>query len=320
MRNVILTCAWLLALAPAVQATVFTNIGTIQTDTLTLSGTYDIIAVGGTGGAGIDSGTGSSIVGGAGAMASGQIYLTAGTVLDIIVGGTGGTGNFGSLHGGGGGGGSFVFLNNSTALVIAGGGGGAGVSADTGVNASITTSGSGGDGINGGAGGTSGFGGRAGAAGLDDGGGGAGYFGAGGSDMADPIGSGQGGAGAPSFAGGPGDVTDDANSLNNGGFGGGGGGGYSGGGGGGGYSGGGGGDGSIAAGGGGGSLVAANLSTGAIFQNVMITAGANTSGDGLTRIELVPEPASLALLAGVLAMVTVARRRGNRNEARPDRM
>ena len=76
----------------------------------------------------------------------------------------------------------------------------------------------------------------------------------------------------------------------NGGFGGGGGGGWQGGGGGGGYSGGGGGDGIDYAGGGGGSFIAAE------FTNTSLTGGAN-SGDGYVIISSVPEPSSLILLA-----------------------
>ena len=301
MKTFLLAGISLAALAPAAHATVFTYTGTIQTDTITQSGTYDITALGATGGTSQDSGTGSLIPGGAGASAAGRIYLAAGTVLQIVVGGAGGTGNFGQFHGGGGGGGSFVFLSPANLLAAAGGGGGSGESFDAGVNATATAAGAKGNGVNGGAGGTGGGGGGAGTAGLDDGGGGAGFGGAGGTDSADPLGAGAGGLGSPTFAGGSGDLLD-GTPLNNGGFGGGGGGGFSGGGGGGGFSGGGGGDGAIAAGGGGGSFVAASLG------NPVVLVGVNTGGNGSVTVNDVPEPATLALLAGALGALGIVRR------------
>ncbi len=69
------------------------------------SGSYFIEAVGAQGGSGYTSGD----IGGYGALASGNIWLNAGTPLDIVVGGAGQTGNFGSFYGGGCGGGSFVY-------------------------------------------------------------------------------------------------------------------------------------------------------------------------------------------------------------------
>ena len=73
--------------------------------------------------------------GGLGAMASGDIYLAAGAVLKIVVGGAGGSAS-GYSAGGGGGGGSFVIESNSGSgsvdidEVIAGGGGGANTQAN----------------------------------------------------------------------------------------------------------------------------------------------------------------------------------------------
>jgi hypothetical protein len=67
------------------------------------TGSYFIEAVGAQGG----GGDGSS--GGYGALLSGFLELTAGTKLDIVVGGAGLTGDFGSGWAGGGGGGSFVY-------------------------------------------------------------------------------------------------------------------------------------------------------------------------------------------------------------------
>jgi hypothetical protein len=67
-----------------------------------LTGTYDIVAAGAQGGGGI------SVGGGYGAVASGDILLTAGTELEIAVAGAGLSGDYGAYYGGGGGG-SFVF-------------------------------------------------------------------------------------------------------------------------------------------------------------------------------------------------------------------
>ena len=102
----------------------FTNnyTGTIVTDTITVSGSYFITAVGAAGG----NGYANSGIGGSGALMSGSIYLTNGTVLDIVVGGAGATGtSTGSLWGGGGGGGgTFIYSATFFPLLVAGGGGG----------------------------------------------------------------------------------------------------------------------------------------------------------------------------------------------------
>lgn len=83
---------------------------------------------------------------GLGAFVAGDITVTPGETLEIIVGQSGVTGTSG-LHGGGGGGGTFVIRQSgNTPLVIAGGGGGGSYQASTpGFDASIsTTAGAGG--------------------------------------------------------------------------------------------------------------------------------------------------------------------------------
>ncbi len=175
-------------------------------------GYYDFTVAGAQGGSGDGFGSG-----GAGAIVGGELFFSAGSTLDIVVGGAGGNGEGGDGYAGGGGGGSFVFGSRGL-LFAAGGGSGAPFSAGPG------------------------------APGIGHGGhpaGPASYGGAGGADVAHPIIFGptppqqpaqagsfpSGGAGACCyFGGGPA-----------GGYGGGGGGGYNGGGGGGGAPGGGGG-------------------------------------------------------------------------------
>lgn len=83
--------------------------GTIQTYTVPVTGTYTIEAWGAQGG-------GGGYTGGLGAKMRGDVVLTAGTVLKILVGQQGG-GSYG-----GGGGGSFVTKSDNTPLVVAGGG------------------------------------------------------------------------------------------------------------------------------------------------------------------------------------------------------
>src|SRR5208337_4519307 len=90
-----------------VQADLFTYSGGIVDYTVPVTGTYDITAAGAQGGAG------DTWNGGLGAQIGGDISLTAGTVLEIVVGGVGLTGNFGTVWGGGGGGGSFVFVSGA---------------------------------------------------------------------------------------------------------------------------------------------------------------------------------------------------------------
>ncbi|HEY4173505.1 MAG TPA: Hint domain-containing protein [Rhodopila sp.] len=226
----------------------------IQTVTIQTTGTYDITAFGGQGGQGGSGTPGGGGTGGLGAEIGGTFSLTAGEVLQIVVGGYGRGGGNG---GGGGGGGSFVIETFNgvsavdTPLVIAGGGGGGGFNLDSPgfQGGGGQTGGSGQPGyLGGGAGGSNGSGGDNGGS---AGGGGGGYSGGIGAAAeavgtnGNPRGSGYAGGGTQGYGG-------------NGGFGGGGGGAFAGGGGGGGYSGGGGGGyaafGFYGGGGGGGSL------------------------------------------------------------------
>jgi len=95
----------------------------IQTFTVPTSGLYQIDAFGAKGG-----NSGGNVYSGAnGARMSGQFSLTAGDILQIVVGqlGVNGTQSGSNYCGGGGGGGTFVRVNG-TLVIAAGGGGGAG--------------------------------------------------------------------------------------------------------------------------------------------------------------------------------------------------
>jgi hypothetical protein len=118
--------------APAMRADTFAYTGTIVSWTVPTTGTYLITAIGAQGGEGTDC---CGFVGGLGAEIEGTFSLTAGTVLEIAVGGEGQS----SDGNGGGGGGSFVVDSSNNPLVIAGGGGGIRTNAgQDGTNASIT--------------------------------------------------------------------------------------------------------------------------------------------------------------------------------------
>lgn len=105
--------------------------GGIQSWTVPASGTYTITATGAQGASG-DTG----FVGGRGAQVSGQFNLTAGQVLQLVVGQQG-VGQSSGTNGGGGGG-SFV-VSSGTPLLVAGGGGGTRTSVNqNGCDASIT--------------------------------------------------------------------------------------------------------------------------------------------------------------------------------------
>jgi len=302
-----LTAVALIAACGAASAQTYTYSGSVVDTTVVTTGIYDILAAGAAG-AGA-----SGTIGGLGAAVGGDVFLTAGTQLDLVVGGEGQNGNFGNVNGGGGGGGSFVFVVGATnPLLVAGGGGGAAYIGGNGGNGQITTFGQTGFGTDGGAGGTAGSGGTGGSDSAYNGGGGGGWLnnGTGGSGGITES-SGPGGNGLPTFIGGSGNgcPANTPTGCTNGGFGGGGAGGWQGGGGGGGYSGGGGGDGIPGSGGGGGGSYIDPS-----FTNVTMTAG-NQSGNGDINISLVsgatavPEidPASaasgLTLLVGALVVL-----------------
>jgi hypothetical protein len=249
----------------------------IQYESITTSGTYRITADGAQGGS-TDSGV---YAGGLGALVSGDIYLSAGAELEIIVGEQGLSAP-GSNGGAGGGGGSFVIeINNGSAAVnvnevIAGGGGGVGESGrGDGGNAGSTPGA--GSSTGQGSGGAAGVAGAGGGGGAYYGGGGGGFTGGAGSASSAAAGA-SGSTAGTSFAGGAGGDLNSAFDGGAGGFGGGGGGGaYVDGGGGGGYGGGGGGGGGV--GGGGGSYDSGtNLN--------VITGGATSGGNGLVTIDL----------------------------------
>lgn len=289
MRQTILTAGLVLALGLSARVAVATPVSCAMSGTsvttsnaicnydVTETGLYDIVAAGGQGG-----NSGATALGGQGAEIGGYFYLSAGEILDIAVGGEGGSG---ADVGGGGGGGSFVVLQSgSTPLIVAGGGGGTSGNAE-GLDGTTGPSGDGGaistGGGNGGAGG--------------EGGGGAGYYengangssAAGGSDFADGLSGG---------------VNDDGLS-DSGGFGGGGGGGDTpdaAGGGGGGYGGGSGGNafGPYVIAGGGGSY-----DGGIVTDPLVLERGVNP-GNGYVDITFVPasvpEPGALALFGSAL--------------------
>ncbi len=272
-----------------------TYTGVVEMVTLSSTEGYLISADGATGGAGGAGGGGGA--GGAGALVSGTFALTAGTVLEIVVGGAGQAGStaFNAAGGGGGGGGSFVFDVTTGQLLEAAGGGGGGGFAATYAGGGGVISNAGASGILGtknnnglaaevnyavGGGGVGGLGGSGGTDTIfgANGGGGGGVRGNGTAGTATAQnGVGQGGSGGNGGivlpgAGGLGFGSSGNGGAGNGGFGGGGGGGFAGGGGGGGYSGGGGG--SYYGGGGGGSFIASNASA------PVLTASFNLSGNG----------------------------------------
>jgi hypothetical protein len=278
--------------------TIFITTGAIQTYTVTTSGIYDLTALGGQGGSAAD---GIQVIGhgGYGAKVEGKVHLSAGTVLTIIVAGSGLIGSIGPLAAGGGGGGSFIYASNGTLLEAAGGGGGAGWEGATGGNGQSTNSGQDGSTANTnggtpGAGGINGNGGGGGQTTFEDvnsrnGGGGAGWLTSGGNALGfnnqqTPL---TGGITKPLFTGGVGfqaDVFPNNGCGGNGGFGGGGAGGVDGGGGGGGYSGGGGGAGQLP-----------DLDPPTIFPNT----GNNYGGGGGSYI--IASALNPILLAGVQA-------------------
>jgi PEP-CTERM motif len=125
----------------------------------TVSGEYAVELLGGSGG----NSTGGG--GGFGAEVSGDVFLTAGEDLTLIVGGHGKSGT----EGAGGGGGTFVF-HGTDVLAVAGGGGGASNLKSGGYGLAGTSGGGGGEGVSGGVGG------KGGGAAQGDGGGGGGSY------------------------------------------------------------------------------------------------------------------------------------------------
>lgn len=215
--------------------------GTIQTWTVLTTGDYMIDAYGAQGGYSYLWSTSTVNPGGKGAWIKGTFSLTAGQVINILVGQPGY--NYADYTRGGGGGGGTFMVRAGTLLIAAGGGGGAGQYA--------TTSAAGGQsGPSGGSGTVGTFG----AGGINGAGGGASSYSGGGCGwLANGIDSSYGKGGASFNNGGLGGVgyRDGSTPTMNGGFGGGGGA-YAGGGGGGGYSGGGAGGWSYSGNGGGG--------------------------------------------------------------------
>jgi hypothetical protein len=323
-RTFLLVGASAMALAAtSAEALTFAYTGTIQHYTVATTGIYDVVAAGAHGGSNYQS------VGGQGIAIGAHVALTAGTMLDIVVGG--GFKRFDDdgyyANNPGGGGGSFVLAGTASPVVIGGGGGGAAGAYQNGASATASQNGTNGGGAQGGTGGSSGAGGQGGthvgrySFGYNGGGGG-GLNSAGGDGQ--NLYSGGGGSGAPSFAGGHGIIFDPFNPRRfEGGFGGGGAGTLGAAGGGGGFSGGGGGGGSFGyggsydgfgVGGGGGSFTRADATD--------ITAVLNdqADGNGYASIDLipsaVPEPATWGLLTGGFGMIGAAMRRSWRRKAR----
>jgi hypothetical protein len=116
----------LLGAVSGVQAQTFGYTGSTETFTIPVSGVYQIVALG------ADGGTGFGPSGGSGAGITGNVFLSAGTLFDLVVGGAGLTGNISEAFGGGGGGG--YDLGN-------GGGGGGGYDFGNGGDGQTGTSG-----------------------------------------------------------------------------------------------------------------------------------------------------------------------------------
>ncbi|MDD4931007.1 MAG: fibronectin type III domain-containing protein, partial [Candidatus Colwellbacteria bacterium] len=108
--------------------------GTIQNWTVPFNGTFTIDTAGAQGG----NASSYGYTGGLGARIKGDVVLTSGTVLKILVGQAGGTSTYG--YEGGGGGGTFVTNSANVAIMVAGGGGGASGSG-SGIAGTTSTSG-----------------------------------------------------------------------------------------------------------------------------------------------------------------------------------
>ena len=171
--------------------TTYATSGTIKDITIGTSGVYVFTVAGAQGG---NSGQAS---GGLGAAVSGDIFLQAGTVLELVIGGAGGGGS--ENGGGGGGGGTFIIEPDNGDMILAvagGGGGGARVAGSGGRTGPTGGAGGSGSGTKGGAGGVNGAPGHGGGVG---GAGGGGFTGG----NAAPTGTGgSGSTAATTFAGG----------------------------------------------------------------------------------------------------------------------
>jgi PEP-CTERM motif len=254
-----------------------------------MTGVYVVEVLGAGGGNATLQGT----LGARGAEVSGDIFLTAGELLPLFVGGQGLSGT----AGGGGGGGSFVF-DGTDVLAVAGGGGGAAFT--RGGPGQAGKSGQAGAGPTAGAGGVGGNGGGAGIFLTGGGGGGSGVNGGlsgiGGNGFEAGIIGGSGGfMRIGGLGAGKGTVGGNAAGLD-------GGGGRSG------YSGGGGGGGTFqirgAGGGGGGSYLAS------LFTDPDLITGGGSRGNGSISIVAVPEPSTWAMmLAGFAGLGWLAHTR-----------
>ena len=267
----------LLAMLPSAHAEVFSYVsGSVQSFTAPVTGIYSVLALGAAGGTGRQSA-------GLGASASGDLFLAAGQVVSVLVGGKGENTANGT---GGGGGGTFIYTG-TTVLFAAGGGGGSGLSS-SGTSSSLL--------------GGSGLGGAGGASAYSNGGGGTGFY----QNGVSGVGSNSGVGGRCLYVGTPanawlgGSGFPNATFAGAGGWGGGGGGGFVGGGGGGGYTGGNGGKGrsdaaAFSLGGDAGTSYFDNT----VVSNFVLTGGVN-AGDGSLTITAVPEPSTYAMaLAGL---------------------
>jgi hypothetical protein len=292
-------CAGLLV-GTAANALTFTYSGQIDSYAVQTSGWYQIDAWGAQGG-------GPEFLpnlGGLGAMVGGRIYLNAGQILDVVVGGQGKSEIYDNT-GGGGGGGSFVYVASDLDLLLAAGGGGG----SDWLNAFPGGPGLAGRDGGGSGGGVDGMGGSASGDFRGLAGGGAGWLGPGANGSMGIYG--LGGSSAPSFQGGTtqGSLPDgESEEGPSGGFGGGGGASYNEGGGGGGYSGGGAGILVVSGGGGGGSYIADQ------FYDFVGQSGVN-AGNGQVTIDQVPipEPPTWAMmLLGFLGLGSMLRLRRRR--------
>lgn len=294
----------------------------IQQWTVATSGMYSITGSGASGGYAPDA------AGGKGASITIEKFLTAGHVMQVLVGLEGGRAAFNTVHygagwAGGGGGGTFIYDVTMNELILAAGGGGGAAqgagyatAALAGVDASLYNNTSGADGTSSydswsvvGTGGTDGNGGDKPGYGGAAGGGyygngtdtyGIGYY-YGGVSGASFINGGLGGANimhcgqlsedvAGGFGGGAGAGLCDSYEVNAGG--------------GGGYSGGGGGNTRIGAGGGGGNFISG------VFQSAGFNVG---NGSALFSLQqapnAVPEPGTIALMGFGLLALAASRRR-----------